>query len=153
MIASAYDTIAEWYDDWAGSGSMADDPFFPAVEELMGPVAGLRLCDLACGQGRVARYLTDRGAQVTGIDLSVKLLAIAQRYEAETPRGIDYHQADARALDGIADGGFEGVLCFQALMDIADLVPTFASVRRILRPGGWFVFAIIHPCYNPAASG
>ena len=40
-----------------------------------------------------------------------------------------------------------------ALMDIPDLAPTLHSAARILRPGGWFVFSIIHPCYNPPPSG
>lgn len=59
---STYDDIAEWYDTWVGTHSMRDDPFFPAVEALMGEVAGRRICDLACGQGRVARHLADLGA-------------------------------------------------------------------------------------------
>jgi 2-polyprenyl-3-methyl-5-hydroxy-6-metoxy-1,4-benzoquinol methylase len=153
MIASAYDAIAAWYDAWADRGSMADDPYYPAVEALLGDVSGLRICNLACGQGRVARHLADRGARVVGVDLSVELLAIARRHEAETPRGIDYRHADARSLDGIADGTFDGVLCFMALMDIADLPPTLASVARVLTPGGWFIFALLHPCYNPPPSG
>ena len=153
MAVSSYDDIAEWYDEWVGTGPMRDDPVFAAVEALMGEVAGQRVCDLACGQGRVARHLADLGARVTGIDLSTKLLEIARRHEAAEPRGIDYLQADARRLDGVGDGTFDGVLCYMALMDIPDLAPTLDSVARVLRPGGWFIFAIIHPCYNPPPSG
>src|SRR5207244_9357187 len=105
-----------------------------AVEALMGEVAGQRICDLACGQGRVARHLADRGASIVGIDLSAKLLAIARRHEEAAPRGIEYLHADARNLGGVADGTFDGVVCFMALMDIADLNPTLRSVARILRP-------------------
>ena len=43
-------------------------------------------------------------------------------------------------------------MCFLALMDIPQLVPTIHSVARILRPGGWFIFAILHPCYNTPRS-
>ncbi len=152
---SPYDDIAEWYDGWVGAHSISrgEDPFYPAAEALMGDVAGQRVCDLACGQGRLARHLADRGARVVGIDLSAKLLEIARRYEAAEPRGIEYLQADARSLDGIADGAFDGVVCFQALMDIPDLAPTLHTVARILRPGGWFIFSILHPCYNPPPSG
>ncbi len=150
---SAYDDIAEWYDKWLGTHAMREDPFFPAVEALMGEVAGRRICDLACGQGRVARHLADRGARVVGIDLSAKLLEIARRHEAAEQRGIAYLQADARSLDGVADGTFDGVACHMALMDIPELAPTLRSVARSLRPGGWFVFAILHPCYHTSQSG
>lgn len=40
-----------------------------------------------------------------------------------------------------------------ALMDMADLAPTLCSVARILRPSGWFVFSILHPCFHTARSG
>jgi 2-polyprenyl-3-methyl-5-hydroxy-6-metoxy-1,4-benzoquinol methylase len=150
---SAYDDIAEWYDQWVGEQSMDEDPFFPAVQALLGEVSGRRICDLACGQGRVARHLADQGAHVVGIDFSSKLLAIAQRYEAAAPRGIEYRHADAQNLDAETVGAFDGVVCSMALMDIPDLAPTLHSVARILRPGGWFVFSILHPCFHTAQSG
>jgi 2-polyprenyl-3-methyl-5-hydroxy-6-metoxy-1,4-benzoquinol methylase len=150
---STYDDIAEWYDNWVGAHSMREDPFFSEVEALMGEVEGKRICDLACGQGRVARHLADLGARVVGVDLSTKLLAIARRHEEATPRWISYLQADARSLDGEALGIFDGVVCFMALMDIPDLAPTLHSVARILQPGGWFVFSILHPCFHTSQSG
>lgn len=153
MDVSLYDDIAEWYDTWVGSGSMQEAPFFLAVEALMGDVAGQRVCDLACGQGRVARHLADLGAHVLGIDLSAKLLTIARRHEEAELRGIEYLRADADNLDGVADGRFDGVVCHMALMDIPNLGATLHSAARILRPGGWFIFAILHPCYNTLRSG
>ena len=84
------------------------------------------------------------------VDLSRGPLAIARRHEAAAPLGITYRHGDARTLAGIPDAAFDGVLCNLALMDIADLTPTLASVARVLRPGGWFVFSILHPCYHTA---
>lgn len=153
MSVSSYDQIAEWYDDWVGPDSMDNDPSFRAVELLAGDVTGLRICDLCCGQGRTTRRLADLGAHVTGIDLSTNMLEIARRHERTHPRGIEYLNADARTLESIADATFDGVVCFLALMDVADLAPTARSVSRILRPGGWFVFAITHPCYKTPRSG
>lgn len=153
MAESTYDDIAEWYDSWVGTHSMSEDPFYSAVETLIGEPSGRRILDLACGQGRVARHLASRGASVVGIDLSANLLTIARRHEEAEPRRIEYRQTDARSLDGIADGAFDGVVCHMALMDIPDLDPTLKSVARILRPGGWFVFSILHPCYHTAHSG
>jgi 2-polyprenyl-3-methyl-5-hydroxy-6-metoxy-1,4-benzoquinol methylase len=101
----------------------------------------------------VARHLADRGATVVGIDLSAKLLAIARRREEAEPRGIEYLQADARSLSSTADATFDGVVCNMALMDIADLEPTLHSVARVLRRRGWFIFSILHPCYNTVRSG
>ena len=151
MGASAYDEIAEWYDAWVGP--VPEDDFFRAVASLTGDVGGLRVCDLGCGQGRATRYLADRGAQVVGVDVSAKMLEIARRYEAAEPRGITYVRADVERPDGLDIGTFDGVVCNMALMDIPSLEPALHTVSRILRPGGWFVFSILHPCYNPARSG
>jgi SAM-dependent methyltransferase len=153
MTASPYDVIADWYDAWLGPDSPRDDPFFPSVEALMGPIGGQRVCDLACGQGWVARHLTDLGGRVVGIDLSTKLLAIARRHEESVPRGITYLQADAQHLNALADGVFDGVVCHMSLMDIPELNPTLGHVARLLRLDGWFIFSILHPCFNPAESG
>jgi SAM-dependent methyltransferase len=101
----------------------------------------------------VARHLADRGARVVGIDLSGKLLAIARRRERIAPRGVAYLRDDARILGGVRDAVFDGVISNMALMDIPDLDATVAAISRVLRPGGWFVFSILHPCFNPAPSG
>jgi 2-polyprenyl-3-methyl-5-hydroxy-6-metoxy-1,4-benzoquinol methylase len=140
---SGYDSIADWYDAWLGSASLAEDALFAAAATHMGEVGGLRVCDLACGQGRVARFLAERGALVTGIDLSAKLLELARGYEARHPERIEYRHEDARTLAGCAAAEFDGVVCFMSLMDIAELQPTVHSVHRVLRPGGWFVFAVL----------
>jgi hypothetical protein len=39
-----------------------------------------------------------------------------------------------------------------ALMDIDDLAGVLATVANVLRPGGWFVFSLFHPCY-PGGAG
>ena len=148
-----YDDIAEGYDQWVGTYPMYNDPFFSAVEALMGDVTGQRICDLACRQGRVSRYLADQDARVVGIDLSAKLLEIARRHEVELPRGIKYLLADAQSLDVEEVGTFNGVICFLALMDIPALASTLKSAARILRPDGWFIFSILHPCFHTSQSG
>ncbi len=147
-MLSAYDEIAEWYDQGFLTGSPVHALVLPALFELIGDVQGSRICDLACGQGIVTRGLAQRGAQVIGIDLSDRLLEIARRYEQAEPLGIVYRWGDAQALTEVADNTFEGVVCSLALMDMPDLSTCLCMVARILRPGGWFVFAITHPCFQ-----
>jgi ubiquinone/menaquinone biosynthesis C-methylase UbiE len=147
-MLSAYDEIAEWYEQSFVTGSPVHALALPALLELTGDVAGRIVCDLACGQGIVARELARRGASVVGIDLSARLLEIARRYEEAEPLGIVYRQGDAQSLPEIADAAFEGVTCCLALMDMPDLTACLRTVARILKPQGWFVFAITHPCFQ-----
>lgn len=149
-VESRYDEVAVEYDEWVGAGSALADPVFA---ELVGAVAGAEVCSVACGQGREARYLAERGAKVTGLDISEKLLAIARRHEDAEPRGISYLQGDAQTLDALGNDSFDGVVCYMALMDIPDHNSAVRSIARVLRPGGWFAFVITHPCFKTPATG
>lgn len=141
-----YDAIAEWYDEMVRSGRMGIEASLATLLRLAGNVAGLTVCDLCCGQGVVARALAREGAHVTGVDLSERLLAIARAEEAAHPLGIAYSHDDIQTGKMLPDAAFDGMTCNMALMDVPDLDAALATVRRILRPGGWFVFAITHPC-------
>jgi hypothetical protein len=64
---------------------------------------------------------------------------------------IDYRVIDATdedALRSLGLGTFDGALCNMALMDMADIRPLMNTLASLLRPGGRFVFSIIHPCFN-----
>jgi ubiquinone/menaquinone biosynthesis C-methylase UbiE len=145
---AAYDEIADWYDASVRSGNLLQDLVAPGLVELAGDIAGRGICDLACGQGVVAREFAARGARVVGIDLSARLLALARRDEPRSPLGVAYVRDDAQSLAAIADASFDGVVCSMALMDIPNLGATFRATHRVLRRTGWFVFAITHPCFQ-----
>ena len=147
-----YDEIADWYNQVMRSGSLLHDLVLPSLFELIGPVSGKRICDLGCGQGDVARELARRGAIVVGVDISSKMLEFARRSEETNPAGIEYVLDDAHTLARFDDASFNGVVCNFALMDIPDLAATLRAVRRIIRPNGWFVFSITHPCFQTPVS-
>jgi ubiquinone/menaquinone biosynthesis C-methylase UbiE len=151
MPEAPYDAIAEWYDEKIGE-PLYQEQILPGVIELAGDVRGLAVLDLACGQGMIARELARRGATVTGVDISTRLLDIARSYEQDDPLGIAYVEADAQSLDTFAEGSFDGVTCSMALMNIENLAACARTVRRVLKPGGWLVAAITHPCYQTPAS-
>jgi len=81
---------------------------------------------------------------VVGVDQSEAMLELARRHGG--PPSLRYVHDDAQRLSRLADGMADGVTCQLGLMDIPDLDATLAAVRRVLRPGGWFVFVIGHPC-------
>jgi 2-polyprenyl-3-methyl-5-hydroxy-6-metoxy-1,4-benzoquinol methylase len=69
-----YDEFAEWYEQWIGDGP----PLIAAHSELLPTVTGERVLDIACGQGRMSRYLARLGADVTGVDISAAMLSKAR---------------------------------------------------------------------------
>lgn len=149
MRAARYDSVADFYD--AGF-SDSRDPVLVALLGLLGPLPGRHVLDLACGHGRVARELARLGATVAGVDLSAALLAKAREQEQDQPLGIRYLHADAAAAPDLADESFDGVVCNFGLADIDDLEGALATVARVLKPGGFFAFSILHPCFAGTAT-
>lgn len=145
VTKARYDAVASSYgaggDDYSSSVTRA-------LLDLVGPVAGLRLLDIACGHGPIAREMARRGARVTGVDLAVGLLDRARSYELNEPLGVDYVEADATSQATLEDEVFDVAVSSFGLSDIDDLNGLCASVARLVPVGGRFVFSILHPCFS-----
>ena len=147
MSEVGWSQIAQWYDAHVESGRTPHAMAVQTTLALAGDVAGLRVLDVACGQGVATRALAQAGAHVTGADVTPEMLDAARAHEDAQPLGIAYVHADARNLAGLPDEAFDLVTCQLALMDIPDLDAVLIAVHRVLRPRGAFVAVISHPCF------
>jgi 2-polyprenyl-3-methyl-5-hydroxy-6-metoxy-1,4-benzoquinol methylase len=143
MPDSRYDAVADFY---VAGFSSVDDSVSRALLGLLGPVSGLRVLDLACGHGRLTRELARRGASVTGVDISGRLIEKALEAEHSEPLGIRYIHADVTAC-AVGHSAFDAATCSFGLSDIDDLPSAIATVSSAVRNGGRFVFSILHPCF------
>jgi SAM-dependent methyltransferase len=145
LPAARYDAVADFYQ--AGWPDTYTDAVSVALFELLGPLAGTRVLDLACGHGRISRELARRGARVVGVDLSGALLERARAIDADDPLPITYLRADAASPSLLEGEVFDAVVCSFGLSDIDDLDGAVATVARLLAPAGRFVFSLLHPCF------
>lgn len=120
----------------------------PAMLRRIGPVRGLDVLDLGCGEGYHSRILARRGARVIAVDATPGMIARARAEERRRPLGIRYRVADAAHLRGVGRSRFDLVASFMALMDIEDYRGAVRESVRVLRPGGRFVFSVPHPCFD-----
>jgi SAM-dependent methyltransferase len=120
--------------------------------QLLGEVKGQRILDAGCGEGRFARMLAERGALVTGIDLSGRMLELAQAEEAKAPLGIEYIQLSMTDLAPLADESFDAVVAYLSILDVEDFETALREVARVLKAGGRFMFSTVHPCFYPPDS-
>ena len=140
-----YDEIADFYEGFAPD--TYDDSMAVALLGMVGDVQGLRVLDLACGQGRMTRELARRGGRVTGVDISGAQLEKGRTREQNEPLGVSYVHEDAALPGALAGQEFDMVVCHFGMSDIDDLEGVVATVARVLRKGGRFIFSIVHPCF------
>ena len=101
---------------------------------------GARVLDVGCGGGILAEAMAQRGAQVTGIDLSEKALRVAQLHLHESGLSIDYRKSSAEDLIG----EFDLVTCMELLEHVPDPESMVAACARLVRPGGQVFFSTIN---------
>ncbi|RFS82119.1 class I SAM-dependent methyltransferase [Actinomadura spongiicola] len=115
----------------------------PAVLGLAGDVAGLAVFDAACGPGLYARELLDRGARVTGCDVSPTFVDLA-RARCDGRADLRVHDL-TEPLTWVPDGSADLVVFALALHYFDDRVTLLEEFRRILRPSGALVLSTEHP--------
>lgn len=109
------------------------------------PLQGQSVLDVGCGGGILADSMARKGADVLGIDLSIKALKVAQMHalEAQTPR-VDYREVSAEALAAEAAGQFDMVTCMEMLEHVPDPASVVQACATLVRPGGWVFFSTIN---------
>jgi 2-polyprenyl-3-methyl-5-hydroxy-6-metoxy-1,4-benzoquinol methylase len=126
---------------WPSSSTPDDEP--SEVEALVSllalPPEG-RILDLACGYGRIAVPLARRGFQVTGLDLSEPLLAIARERAAQAGVTVEWRRADMRDIPSEWSGQFDAVISiwnsFGYFADDHENQRVLAGAAQALKPGG-----------------
>jgi ubiquinone/menaquinone biosynthesis methyltransferase len=116
---------------------------------------GTAALDLACGTGDIAFELARRGARVTGLDVTHRMLTLAgqragvmlvgqragatrvgQRTGERAGQGtVRFVTGDMMALP-FPDGSFDLITTGYGIRNVPRIEPALAEIRRVLRPGG-----------------
>jgi SAM-dependent methyltransferase len=122
-----YSELAEYYDRiywWKDYGQEID--FLLKVLRKYG-VMGRRILEVACGTGTHTKLLLSRGYQVTGVDLSDDVLAVARR---KVGSRATFVRGDMRTLDEVVEGTFDAVIC---LFSAISYNQTMSDLKRSLQ--------------------
>ena len=149
----AWEANAAHWDDYMGEAGndFVNLLIWPRLARLLELQPGERVLDAACGNGLYALRLAEMGATVVGFDFSTGLIERARERAAEYNGRITYHILDATdlvALLTLGEQSFDAAVCNMALFDMADIAPMAEGLSRLLRPGGRFIFSVMHPCFN-----
>ena len=139
-MSAQYDSIAADYQQTKNT------PLRRHVEawsfaKMLGAVKGLRVLDLACGEGYYTRRIQQAGAkEVVGVDISAEMINLAEEQEHRDALGISYHCADATHLP--EQGKFDLVSAAYLLhyaRNTDELQSMCKQIALQLKPGGRFV--------------
>ena len=128
----------------------ADDSFSenierPAIQQLLGTIAGARVLDLGCGSGTYSMWFAELGARVVGLDLSPTMIALAEEKARERGVQADFRAADIR--DALPAGAAEFDLVFTgtALHYVEAIDPVMKEVARVMKREARFIASVLHP--------
>lgn len=116
----------------------------PCVERLLGNVKNRTLLDAGCGEGYLSRYYFKKGALVTGVDISPKLIDAARKHGTD----VQYKIADVCNLKDFQSESFDLVMSNLVLLNIPCLNDALKEFHRLLKHNGILVFSIVHPAFD-----
>jgi ubiquinone biosynthesis O-methyltransferase len=143
---SIYDKYAEHWWDGSQRWLRALQNLVPARFDFFDRVMtwpGQTVLDVGCGGGFMSEELASRGAKVIGVDVSGGAIAIARRHAAERALPIRYLVASGEDLP-LPSRSVDCVVCVDVLEHVRNLDRVLDEIRRVLRPGGVFLFDTIN---------
>ena len=107
-------------------------------------IAGKRVLDIGCGGGILSESMALKGAEVTGIDLSSKALAVARLHLMESGNSVEYLEVSAEQLATQSPESFDVVSCMEMLEHVPNPASTIAACAALVKPGGHVFFSTIN---------
>jgi ubiquinone/menaquinone biosynthesis C-methylase UbiE len=139
----SFDRAAEMYDATRGYPQATADAIGAALFAAAGGRPGVRVLEIGIGTGRIAIPLLALGANVSGVDISTRMmdrlranLAARQAEQPEAPWGaLDLRQGDMTALP-FADGSFDAIVAVHVFHLVYPWERALDEAVRVLAPGG-----------------
>ncbi len=103
--------------------------------------------DLGCGGGYMSEALTKRGVIVTGVDPDTNSLKAASEHAAAHGLKINYRQGIGDSIP-LEDNSVDRVVCVDVLEHVQNIGKVISEIRRVIRPGGIFLFDTINRTFT-----
>ena len=144
---TSWNEVANWYDDLLSDPeSYQQKVILPNLIRLLGNVKDKHVLDLGCGQGFFSHAFSRNGADVTGVDLSQELIALAR--EHSNRQGTFVVGSAEKLPTEIGTGAFDTAVCVLALQNIKNLDAAIGEGARALKTGGAFHIVLNHPAFR-----
>ncbi len=151
--------VADWYSSYLETteDSYQNRVILPNLLRVLALKPGMKIIDIACGQGFFSREFAAAGAEVVASDLAQSLITHAKKLsDNPAKRGsgalsaptIRYYVAPADNLNFTKSGLFDAATIVLAIQNIKNIDGTFAEAKRVLKPGGKLIMVLMHPAFR-----
>jgi len=103
-----------------------------------------RMVDVGCGGGILTEGLANKGADITGIDLSQELLDVADLHSLESGANAKYKKISAEALAEAEPASFDHIVCMEMLEHVPEPGSVIAACAAMVKPGGYVFFSTLN---------
>ena len=133
-----FSTLANrWWDPAGPQRPLHElNPVRLAYVQKWQTLLGARVLDVGCGGGLLSEAMAIHGALVTGIDLSEKLIDVAQLHLLESGAKADYQVISVEDLAIQQAGQFDAITCMEMLEHVPDPESILKACFQLLKPGG-----------------
>jgi demethylmenaquinone methyltransferase/2-methoxy-6-polyprenyl-1,4-benzoquinol methylase len=136
-VRRLFATIADRYDLITQLLSFGQDRRWKRTLVTLADVrAGARVLDLACGTGDITYEIAAVGADATGLDVTIRMLELANAKRSGTP--VHFLAGDMMALP-FAAAQFDVVTSGYGIRNVPTIQPALSEIHRVLRAGGLFL--------------
>ena len=148
-IKDVFTEIADYYDEMDEMNEIMSMHMVQGWHRFMmrkaGDIRGKRCLDVGTGTGEIAFHVArtaGEGSTVVGVDITPRMLELAERKESELdlPVKIDWQVGDALDLQ-FPDGSFDLVTSGYMLRNVCDIQKAVSEMHRVLAPGGKVIVA------------
>jgi ubiquinone/menaquinone biosynthesis methyltransferase len=152
-VRRLFSTIADRYDLITVLLSYGQDRRWKRrVAELTAAGPGTRALDLACGTGDIAFAVAGRGARVVGLDITHRMVQLAQLKPRASGPAPSFVTGDMMALP-FRDDAFDVVTTGYGIRNVPEISAAIAEMRRVLKPGGTLLSLDFDRPLNPLVRG
>ena len=154
-IVDCWNDKADQWKNWVGKNGDKNRIFNsdPVLWQFVGDVQGKKVLDAGCGTGYLSLQFSQKGATVVGVDLSDKMIDLANAEAKESNQAVKFAVDSCSELLTVEDQSIDVVVSNYVLMDVPDFRGAVKAFYRVLKPNGKAVLVFSHPCFNQFAEG
>jgi SAM-dependent methyltransferase len=148
-IRQLWDNAADgWDKKIATKGTLRSILLEQGMSQLLKDLKRKRILDAGCGNGYFTGWLNKKGSIAQGIDFSETMINKARLLNPS----CEFKCFDLNQRLEYENGFFDGIVANMLLMHLKEPGSFIKEAGRILKPKGWLLASILHPCFNTPAT-